>query len=380
MFEPYKGLMTKELRDFELEERDFWLWLTRIPGIGKVKIKALLAFEASPKRLFHMDDDLLDSVLSRPPFAACDLESFRESRNIVPLKQYVQRLRKLEIGYVTMEDANFPIGLYGLYEPVFLLYFRGKLPTSAINIAMVGSRRSTAYGRKVAEVFSRDLAEAGVNIISGLATGIDGHAHRGALLAGGFTTAVLGCGINICYPKDHVMLMEEIAKTGCIISEYGLDVPPKAGFFPMRNRLISGLSDGVLLVEAKEKSGSLITVDYALDQGKDIFAVPGDVLGASNKGSNNVIRAGGKPVFDVSDLLEEYGLSREIKGDNRDELEKTLEVTEKIVYSCISLSPIYIEEIGQQTQLSIRELQYILTKLEIKGAIHQLPNRYYMRS
>jgi len=172
-----------------------------------------------------------------------------------------------------------------------------------------------------------------------MALGIDGFSHRGALKSGGHTTAVLGCGINVCYPKSHLSLMKEIIQKGCVVSEYGLDFPPMKAYFPMRNRIISALSDGLLLVEAKEKSGSLITVDYALEYGKDVFAVPGDVLGRSNSGSNNLVKLGAKPVFEVQDILEEYSIYSSNKQNNQDKIEKILEEKEKIVYSCISLAP-----------------------------------------
>lgn len=362
-----------------MENRDYWLWLTRIKGFGNKKIKALLNNKKLPYDLFFASGSEIQKCMKQGIFQKNDYKNFMDSKNEETIKQYKKRLLALGIGYVTMYDANYPKVFLSLFEPPYVLYYRGTFIEHEISIGIVGSRKCTAYGAKVAEHFGEELAGNGVNIISGMARGIDSYGHKGALKGNGFTTAVLGCGINICYPKENVELMKQIIQNGCILSEYGLDVSPKPGLFPMRNRIISALSNGILLIEAKEKSGSLITVDCALEQGKDIFAIPGDVLGRSNEGSNNIIRLGGKPVFNVQDILEEYSIfARKIAPKLKD-IEKTLEEKEKIVYSCISLSPLFIDELARMTNLKMNELQFILTKLEIKEVILQLPNKYYIR-
>jgi DNA processing protein len=362
-----------------MDHRIYWLWLTRIPGIGQKKIYILLLKFTTPYQVFCANHDALAACMAHPIFDKTDLSGITSSRDLRAIHNYERRLKDLEIGYVTIEDPSYPQSLLSIYDPPYVLYYRGILKSHKLSIGMVGSRRCTAYGRKVAEYFGGRLAENGVNIVSGLARGIDGYSHQGALAVDGFTTGVLGCGINVCYPKEHLELMKKIIRTGCVISEYGLDVPPKPGLFPMRNRIISGLSHGVLLVEAREKSGSLITIDFALEYGKDIFAVPGDVLGTSNKGSNNIVKLGGKPVFEVDDILEEYSIFSTNKHTISLEVEKTLDEKEKIVYSCISLTPVFIDELSRIVNLTMNELQFLLTKLEMKGAVTQLPNKYYIR-
>ena len=362
-----------------MEERDYWIWLTGIPGFGPKKIGVMLGAASSPRELFEMDKKQAERLMSGRLFQKGDLNRFLMSRDEHALRKNLEKMKGMGVGYLTSSDENYPRELLGLFEPVHVLYYRGSFFEHSLSIGMVGARKCTAYGRRVAERFAGDLASAGVNVISGLARGIDSHSHIGALDAGGFTTAVLGCGINICYPKENQDLMRRIIRDGCVLSEYGPDVMPKPGLFPMRNRIISALSDGILLIEAKERSGSLITVDYALDYGKDVFAVPGDVLGRGSRGSNNVIRMGGKPVFEASDLLEEYSMNSKNRVNCPAPREIILEEKEKMVYSCISLSPVFVDDLARQTALTMNELQFLLTKLEIKGAVIQLPGKYYIR-
>lgn len=371
----------------------YWLWLSRIEGIGLKGQQILLGFCSDPKKLFYMDSETLSQCLVEPVFREEVIESFYESRDLGRLIGYERRLKALGVSYVTIEDAEYPAPLKDIYDPPLVLYYRGTLRSHPLSIGVVGSRKCTAYGRKVAEAFGGRLAEAGVNVVSGMARGIDTYSHRGALNAGGFTTAVLGCGINICYPKENVHIMKEIIQNGCVISEYGLDVAPRKGHFPMRNRIISGLSQGVLLVEARSRSGSLITVDCALEMGRDVFAVPGDVLGRSNEGSNNVIRLGGKPVFGLEDILEEYDNRESLENDvslnggvreavQREE-EKLklagLDPEEESVYEQLGQIPIHLDELSTITGVEVLKLQFILTKLEIRELVTQLPGKNYIK-
>ena len=362
-----------------MSHRKYWLWITRLPGIGYKKLKILLNTFKTPYTLYYAKAEAIALCMQHPVFDKKDLKTLLDARDLKSLIAYEKRLEALNIQYVTIRDEAYPTQLFSLFDPPYVLYYRGKLIEHPLSIGMVGSRNCTPYGRKVAEYYAEQLAINKVNIISGMARGIDSYSHIGAMSGNGFTTAILGCGINICYPKENETLMTNIIKNGCVISEYGLDVVPRPGLFPMRNRLISALSDGILLVEAREKSGSLITVDFALEYGKDIFAIPGDVLGGTNRGSNNIVRMGGKPVFSIEDILEEYSIFSTNKHTIIDEIEKTLEEKEKMVYSCISLAPVFIDEIARQIEMSMNELQFILTKLEIKGAVIQLPNKYYIR-
>lgn len=360
--------------------KKYWLWLTRIEGFGLKKIGLLLEAGFTTKELFYIEGTQLKDLFSSRLLTAKDYKNFMASRELNTLLTYERRLKAMGIEYITMEEEDYPRGLKSLFDPPYVLYYRGELIQHRLSIGVVGSRKCTAYGRKVAEKFGHDLAIEGVNVVSGLARGIDSYGHQGALSAGGLTTAVLGCGINVCYPKENLSLMKEIARKGCIISEYGLDVKPKPGFFPMRNRLISGLSNGILLVEARRKSGSLITIDCGLEAGKDVFAIPGDVLGSSNEGSNNVIRMGGKPVFGVEDILEEYGFVEKNDAEIGRRGITTLDHPEEQVYECLCHTPIFIDELLHMTKLPMNNLQFVLTKLEIKEMIIQLPGKHYIKN
>lgn len=226
--------------------------------------------------------------------------------------QEVERLQKLSIDVLTLEDNNYPKNLKEIYLPPAILYLRGKvLKKDGMAISIVGSRKVTEYGIKVTESISKALASRGLTIVSGLALGVDTVAHKAALKTGARTIAVLGCGVEKPYPYVNTKLATEIAKNGAIISEYPIGTPPLKHHFPARNRIISGLSLGTVVTEAAERSGALITAKDALEQGREVFAVPGSLGNENSKGPNNLIKMGAKPVTEVSDILEELGLKTE---------------------------------------------------------------------
>jgi DNA processing protein len=214
-------------------------------------------------------------------------------------------------------------------------------------------------------------------VISGLAYGVDGYAHRGALEAGGATVGILGCGINICYPKENYKIFQQMEQRGGILSEYGLDVAPRAGFFPLRNRLIAAMSDGILVTQARVKSGSLITVDQGLEQGKDIFAIPGRIGDVLSEGCNRLIRDGAVMVTKVEDILTEWGQPESGECEFLMHRDNGLVKMEKMVYSVLGLEPKYIDTIMGETQLSIAELMPVLMRLERAGYIKQGLNHHY---
>ncbi|PKM49831.1 MAG: DNA-protecting protein DprA, partial [Firmicutes bacterium HGW-Firmicutes-7] len=266
-----------------------------------------------------------------------------------------------------------------LYDPPHIIYVKGKLvEEQQIKIAIVGARRCSNYGKKVAEYLSKRLAENNVVVVSGMARGIDTAAHKGTLEAGGATVAVLGCGVNICYPEENYKLMKEIIDLGCVLSETPVNAAPVPGNFPLRNRIISGLCDGVLVVEAAGKSGSLITADCALEQGKDVFAIPGRIFDTFSEGTNQLIKMGAKPVQCVEDILEEYIDIGENTVENK--MVITLDKGEEMVYSCISFEPIHLDTLYRKVSMNIDDIQLMLMKLELKGVIEQLPSKYYMKS
>lgn len=319
-----------------------------------------------------------------------DKKEFLNSRDIKYIENYKKELFDKGINYVSVDDDDYPYRLHSLYDRAYLLYYKGKLRRDRLNIAVVGARKCSEYARSVAFNISRDLAKIGVNVISGLAYGIDSSAHLGALEAEGFTTAVVGGGFDYCYPASNRRLMERIVENGIVFSEYPPSYPPQRHTFPERNRIISGLSDGILVVEARKRSGSLITVNHALDIGRDVFAVPLDVLGRSNEGGNQVIRDGGKVVFNYEDILESYPLfleslnlkkefSENIEDFSANDILSGLSIDEKRVYESIGYNPIDLEYIIEKTGMGLSNLQLILMKLEIMDLIKALSNKRYLR-
>ncbi len=285
---------------------------------------------------------------------------------------------------VTIGETDYPKNLKNIYDPPYFLLYRGRLPKEEdLCIALVGSRKASSYGRLMAETIARDLAQERVWVVSGLARGIDTWSHKGCLKAGGKTMAVLGSGIDVVYPRENQELYQEIARSGVIISEFPLGAPPLQHHFPMRNRIISGVSKGVLVVEAAEKSGSLITVDFALEQGRDVFAVPGPVTSPLSRGTHKLIRQGAKLVEHAHDILEEYmdGYGAECE-QNEHPLDKmdlfTFSRQERELLELLAGGGVHFDQLVEQSGLPVPQLAALLTQWEIKGLIKQIPGKYYM--
>lgn len=366
-----------------MDKELYWLWLTNIKGIGRKKIGGLIAYFGSPEGIYMANlAELTVAAANIPYFSKKDLDALIQSKDMEKVMKYINRLRDSGIQYLSLEHERYPKSLLNIFDPPYVIYYKGQLiEEEPIKIGIVGARRCSSYGKNVAEYFARKLAEHNVVIISGMARGIDTAAHKGAIKGGGQTAAILGCGVNICYPPENISVMRDIINNGCLISEYPMDATPIAGNFPQRNRIISGLSDGLLIVEATERSGSLITADSALEQGKDVFAVPGKIFDPLSDGTNRLIKMGAKPVSDVEDILEEY-IDTKKKGSMKSivkDVKDLLDDKEKLVYQCISIDPVHLDYIVRQIPMGIDELNYYLIKLELKGFIEQLPNRYYVR-
>ena len=282
------------------------------------------------------------------------------------------------IQYIQQNHAAYPQKLLCYKGMPKGLYVLGKLPDKTRkSVAIVGARRSSAYGNQIAKSFAKELAGAGIQIISGMAWGIDGKAHEGALEGGGDTYAVLGCGVDICYPSGHRKIYEAMIQRGGILSEQPPGMPPIAGHFPARNRIISALSDLVLVVEAKERSGSLITADLALEQGKDVFAVPGRIGDEMSKGCLNLIKQGAGLADSPLVLLEALGIERNVSEKS---VKIVLEKNEDIVYSWIRLQPVSLEELVKKTGFGSREVLFALVGLELKGCIREMQKNQYVRT
>lgn len=282
----------------------------------------------------------------------------------------------------TNSDKEYPECLRNYENMPETLYVKGRLPDeNKKTAAIVGARECSRYGAYQAWKFAKELAGCGVQIISGLARGIDGSAHKGAIEGGGETFAVMGCGVDICYPKQNEALYEAMAEgRGGILSEFPQGTPPFAGNFPRRNRIISALADVVLVVEAKMKSGSLITAGYALEQGKSVFALPGRVGDALSEGCNRLLAEGAGVADSVDSILEELKISRDRNEDFSRNSNIRLASQEEIVYSCLGLQPKNIEEIFQEIHLETGKLAEILLKLELKGLIEEPIKNYYARA
>ena len=282
----------------------YWLWLTTAPGLSNRTKLLLLEHFSSPEDVYYAQPDelcLVEGVTKQQAQALADKSLTRAETVLADCAKDGQFI-------VTMDDAAYPGRLRDMYDPPVVLYGKGSMPLfdEEAAVAVVGTRKCTPYGTGAASQLGYELARQGGLVVSGLAKGIDGAAHQGALRAGGFTAAVLGGGVDVIYPPENRRLYEDIAATGVLLSEYPPGTEPKGSHFPVRNRIISGLSLGVLVVEAPERSGALITANTALEQGRDVFAVPGPINADTSRGCNQLIRDGAGLVTDASDILREY--------------------------------------------------------------------------
>lgn len=358
-------------------EREYLYWLCQIPSLGAVSIRKLGAYFGSFESVFfNIEESRLKS---------CDILNQRQIEEILGWKSQfpfcMESLTKLPekgIRFLTPLEEDYPLKLKEIYDYPMGIYVRGNLPEgSRPSVAVVGARGCSAYGEQLACEFARALASEGVQIISGLALGIDGAAHRGALKAGGGTCGVLGCGVNICYPSANYGLYEAMIVRGGVLSEFPLDTNPRPMYFPMRNRIISGLSDAVLVVEAKEKSGSLITAELALEQGREVFAVPGRITDHMSRGCNRLIEQGAHMAISPNDILDYIGIKCKKELYVHEKNINGLANKEKMVYSCLDFKPKHLEEIISETGIGVSECMGILLELELGGYVFRSANHYY---
>lgn len=370
-------------------KEEYNYWISSIPNIGPKKIELLLKFFGTAEDVFKASKSALEKVIESAKldqtvrFRSSDLDFIIYSKDIGKIQYEYRWLIERGIRFISKEDKEYPDKLRPIYNAPFAMFVKGRLPSEEGKaIAIVGARECTSYGKEVTRFMAKSLAAEGVVILSGMARGIDTYAHKGALEADGVTCAVLGCGIDICYPKENINLYMEIQKEGAIISEYAPGIQPFAGNFPMRNRIISALSDGILVIEAKEKSGSLITVDMGLEQGKEIYAVPGRISDMLSSGCNNLIKMGAKPVTKPEDILEDLFPNRLSKSllESNQKRQISFNTQERQVIDCLNLEPMYIEAISNQTDIPVAELMEILLKLELHGMIRQPIRNHYIQN
>jgi DNA processing protein len=357
-----------------------WLALARVKGLGCVSFKKLVARFGDPTAAFSVAPSELAAIDGLQRDAIEGLVGFSQWAEV---EHELKRIRSAGITLVRYTDAEYPARLRAIADPPPLLYVKGSFAGSDERaMAIVGSRSASDYGRRVARDLARGLAAYGFTVVSGLARGIDGMAHETALNSGGRTIAVLGSGVERAYPPEHDRLYQRIAEQGAVISELPVGTKPMAFNFPARNRLISGLSLGVVVVEATEKSGSLITASLAIDQGREVFAVPGEVGSSRSRGAHRLIRQGAKLVETVDDILEEIApqLARQSGAAVKHEvrlLPPNSSAAVQKVFAMLQERSLQVDEIIEHSGLVPAEVLGILLDLELQGYLRQLPGKVY---
>jgi DNA processing protein len=355
------------------EQYKYWLALSRVPGIGSVNYRLLLKFFPNPRAVWQASAHSLGGI---PGLDNTARENLLACRAKADVEEDWRSFLALGMKMIVFTHPAYPRRLLNIYNPPPILFYYGQL--SALSekvIAIVGARRCSAYGRHVAEQMAGDLTAAGFTVVSGMARGIDTAAHKGALQKG-CTIAVLGSGADVIYPPENKKLYQEIIHDGAVISEFPPGTPPRAANFPARNRLISGLANAVLVVEAAEKSGALITVDAALEQGRDVYAVPGCITNNYSKGCHKLIQQGAKLVTSVMDILEDYGILEQ-STPVTESIVTQLTLDEQTVLSSMSVTPEGFERLMRQTGWDLSRLLSALTGLEIQGLIESVPGKRY---
>lgn len=360
-----------------MSDLKYWLGFNLVKGIGPAKLQAMLdyfgsvtaAWEASPEQLRKIG---LDSRA---------IENFLDARQSLDLASELARVQAAGIHLLTWQSENYPAYLREIPNPPPLLYVRGDLKESdQWAVAVVGTRRLTAYGRQITRELVSGLVRNHITVVSGLARGIDAEAHRTAVDMGGRTLAVLGSGLDSIYPAEHRQLAQKIAAGhGAILSDYALGVQPEAKNFPPRNRIISGLSLGVIVVEAGERSGALITTKFALEQDREIFAVPGNINSPVSKGPNRLIQRGAKLVMTVEDVLEELNLTM-VAEHTAVQMALPESAEEAELYGRLSHQPIHVDDLSRATGFSSQVVSSTLTMMELKGMVQQVGGMKYVLS
>ncbi len=361
-----------------MTEQEGLLVLNAVPLLGALRIRKLLA---------KFGNALAVLGAPREALAQCEFLSLATARNIIQfskdkfLRYEYNLMQRKGISVVTAADGQFPSSLKDFDDAPVVLYVKGEMAClNQKSVAIVGSRSAGFHGRRLAHQFAEAFARAGLQVASGLARGIDTAAHQGCLSAGGKTIAVIGCGFKHMYPKENMALMEKISAQGAVISEFAFDMHPLQHNFPWRNRIISGLSTATLVIEARDKSGALITADFAVAQNKDVFVVPSNIDTETAVGSNRLIQDGARVALNPGDVLEQI-LGRAPDQPSKDHKPVLLLSEEQSrVYPLINFTPVHLDELSRQTGMNINSLMNITLSLELKRAIRQLPGQYYVRN
>ncbi|MCC6155310.1 MAG: DNA-protecting protein DprA [Candidatus Hydrogenedentes bacterium] len=391
------------------DEQRSWVTLALVPGVGTAMFIRLLARFRTPDAVLNASRKSLEEVVG-PKLA----ERIAQYSDVADVAGQEAAMAKYEASLITLEDPSYPLRLAEIYDPPLLLFIRGRmLEAEQPCVAIVGTRRATPYGIRMAEKFGRELAARGVTVVSGMANGIDTAAHRGALEAGGNTIAVLGCGVDVVYPQQNADLMKEIIARGSVVSQFPMGTSPSPGHFPYRNRIISGMSLGTLVIEAPLSSGALITARQAAEQGREVFAIPGQIGVTNSQGPHLLIREGAKLVESVEDILVELELPASVRTPARPQpvpanvtdVRETAPVTrppialikpqsappqrvesarasastneERQILSALSPNGSHVDEIAQVCRVSVSQALSALTLLEIKGLVRQFSGKRF---
>ncbi len=350
----------------------YWIWFLGLKKISTKQKNMLFEQFLSPELIFSLNRKTLEKtkILDKSK-----LDYFEQNKILNHAQNSLQFMLKHNIHLITRNDQQFPEMLKNIYMPPLALFAKGDLSllNAPIKIGIVGSRKPTVSGAKYAKLFAKSLSAVGITIISGLATGIDSNSHWGSLPELGRTIGVLGTGIDMCYPQTNQRLFDLMAKKALIITEFNLGEKPLSYHFPLRNRIISGLSEGILVIEAGKKSGSLITVNHALDQGKNVYVIPGDISEASWAGGNHLLKEGAKLVTEPKDILEDYIVCNQSKAASEETViqlrKKPITVDQQLLFELINKGYRTIDELVTYSNLPVNIVNSILTMMEIEEII-----------
>jgi len=357
-----------------MDEKQYWIGFNLIKGIGAVRMQGLVAYFGDLASAWNADA----GELAQAGLGAKLVEKVLAAKKQVDLDQVLTKIEAQGIQIFTWADESYPARLREIDQPPPVLYVRGEyLPDDVFAVAIVGTRKVTPYGRQITEEIASFLAANGITVVSGLARGVDAIAHQSALKAGGRTIAILGSGVDKIYPPEHRGLAEQMMGRGAVISDYAVGTPPDASNFPPRNRIISGLSLAVVVIEAAETSGALITAEFAAEQGRDVFAVPGSILAPQSKGTNRLIQKGAQPLLTPADLMQALDLTR--VGEQK-AARKIIpaDETEARVLSVLGGEPVHVDEIRNKADLPIERVSATLALMELKGMVRQVGGMNYV--
>jgi DNA processing protein len=351
----------------------YWIGLNMVKGIGAVRLRTLLDTFGDAQSAWHAPTEALISA----GLSAKIVDNLCKLRSNVSLDEVWDRLKKQNIEVLTWEDDQYPTRLRDIDSAPPVLYVRGYIDAEdQWAVAIVGTRRITAYGQQVAERISTYLSSNGITVVSGLALGVDTVAHRACLDAGGRTLAVLGSGVDQIYPPQNRALADKIIENGALISDYAPGTAPEANNFPPRNRIIAGLSLATVVIEADIRSGALITANFALEQGREVFAVPGNVFSPQSRGPNRLIQNGAHPLLDPKEILEVFDLTRVIE-QREARVVLPSNTTEAQLFEVLGYEPLHIDEVRAKTNLPIDQVTATLAMMELKGMVRQVGGMRY---